>query len=156
MSEPPPPPPPQSGPPEEPSTGGGPGQGGPGQGLPGQGGPGQATTSTGLDPQISGLLTYILGLITGIIFYVLEKEHREVRFHAAQSILVSIVAIVISIAFSILMAIPVLGIVFGLLNVLVGLGFFVLWIVLLIKGYNLEHFKLPVIGDMAEDWAAKS
>lgn len=136
-------------PPSEPPPPGGDSPGGP---TPAGDG---SATSTGLDANVSGLLTYVLGFITGIIFYLIEKKHVEVRFHAAQSVLVSIVAIVISVAFSILIMIPGIGVIFALLNVLVGIGFFALWIVLLIKGYNLEHFKLPVIGDMAEEWASK-
>jgi uncharacterized membrane protein len=136
-------------PPSEPPPPGGESPGGPtpaGEG---------SATSTGLDANISGLLTYLVGFITGLVFYLIEKKHVEVRFHAAQSILISIVAIVINVVFTILIMIPGIGILFGLLNILVGIGFFVLWIILLIKGYNLEHFKLPIIGDMAEEWASK-
>jgi uncharacterized membrane protein len=136
-------------PPSEPPPPGGESPGGP---TPAGDG---SATSTGLDANISGLLTYLVGFITGLVFYLIEKKHVEVRFHAAQSILISIVAIVINVVFTILIMIPGIGILFGLLNILVGIGFFVLWIILLIKGYNLEHFKLPIIGDMAEEWASK-
>lgn len=134
MSETPPPPPPQ-----EPT--------------PQPAGSGDSGTSTGLEPNVAALLTYVLGLVTGIIFYVIEKRHVEVRFHAAQSILVSIAAIALSVLVGILSAIPFLGWLFWMLGSLISLGFFVLWVFLLIKAYQLEHFKLPVIGDMAEDWA---
>jgi uncharacterized membrane protein len=39
---------------------------------------------------VSGLLAYLFGWVTGLVFFLIEKEHREVRFHAAQSILVSV------------------------------------------------------------------
>src|SRR5689334_17289909 len=60
------------------------------------------TTSTGLSANVAGALSYLLGFITGIVFLVLEKQNRFVRFHAAQSIAVSVAIIVLSIALSIL------------------------------------------------------
>lgn len=129
-------------PPQPPGDGAAPG--------PGDGGStGGGETSTGIDANVSGLLTYILAPITGILFYVLEKKHREVRYHAAHSTLFGLAGWIASVVLSV---IPFIG---WILAPLIGLGFFILWIVLLIKGYNLEHFKLPVIGDMAEEWADK-
>jgi len=45
-------------------------------------------TSTGLQENIAGLLCYVLGWVTGIIFLFIEKENKFVRFHAVQSIVV--------------------------------------------------------------------
>ena len=45
-------------------------------------------TSMGLEPNLAGLLCYVLGWITGFIFFILEKENQFVRFHAMQSIVV--------------------------------------------------------------------
>ena len=45
-------------------------------------------TSTGLDENVAGLLCYILGWITGIVFLVIEPDNKFVRFHALQSIIV--------------------------------------------------------------------
>ena len=118
--------------------------------------------SGGLDPKVGGLLSYLLfGWIGGLIMFLTQK-HPEVRFHGAQSILFSIALFVLFVALGIL------GTIFGLIP---GLGFIstivtlalypllwlasvVLWVFLCIKGYNLDHFKLPMIGDMAEKWAA--
>lgn len=115
---------------------------------------GQAT-STGLDPQLAGLLCYILGLVTGVIFFLIEKTNSVVRFHAAQSIVVSLAMIVLAIGLGILNVILgaiswTLGSLFGLLMMLVWLAAFILWIVLMIKGYSGEKWKLPVLGDWAE------
>lgn len=104
---------------------------------------------------VAGLLTYLAGFITGIIFLVIEpyKNDRFVRFHAFQSIFFSIAYLVISAAW---------GIIFGSLFLagamwhmfsfswaVFRLGFFVLWLFLMFKAYNNERFMLPVIGDLA-------
>lgn len=115
---------------------------------------GQAT-STGLDPHLAGLLCYILGIITGLIFFLIEKTNSVVRFHAAQSIVFGGAAILLWI---VLMIIGVilgaiswqLGNLFGLLTIVVWLGLFIVWVILLIKGYSGEKWKLPILGDMAE------
>ncbi len=119
---------------------------------------GQAT-STGLDPHLAGLLCYILGIITGLIFFLIEKTNSVVRFHAAQSIVFGGAAILLWI---VLMIIGVilgaiswqLGNLFGLLTIVVWLGLFIVWVILLIKGYSGEKWKLPILGDMAERLAA--
>ncbi len=110
---------------------------------------GQAT-STGLDPQLAGLLCYILGLVTGVIFFLIEKTNSVVRFHAAQSIVVSLAMIALAIGLGIGAISWTLGSLFGLLMMLVWLAAFILWIVLMIKGYSGEKWKLPVLGDWAE------
>lgn len=120
---------------------------------------GGGTTSTGLDPQLAGLLCYILGLITGLIFYLIEKTNQTVRFHAAQSIVFSIAWIVIWVVFGIVGLVLgqisyALGNLFGIVSLLVWLGLFIVWIVLLVKGYSGEKWKLPVLGDIAERMAA--
>jgi uncharacterized membrane protein len=118
---------------------------------------GQAT-STGLDPKLAGLLAYILSPVTGIIFYLIEKTHQVVRFHAAQSIVFGAFAIVLWVVLAILSFIFysiswTLGNLFNLVTLLVWLGLFIVWIVLLVKGYSGEKWKLPVLGDMAERMA---
>lgn len=117
------------------------------------------TTSTGLDPKLAGLLCYILGIITGFIFFLIEKTNHVVRFHAAQSIVFSAASIVLWIVLFILQVIFyriswTLGNFFNLLNLLIWLGLFIVWIVLLIKGYSGEKWKLPVLGDLAERLAS--
>ena len=126
---------------------------------PGQRPPTASQSSTGLDPKLAGLLCYILGIITGLIFFLIEKSNDVVRFHAAQSILFSgsmiVLWIVLTILQFVVMAISFsLGSIFSLLTMLLGLAVFVLWVVLLIKGYSGEKWKLPVIGDMAERMAS--
>jgi len=108
----------------------------------------QKTTSgsstTGLVPNIAGLLCYLAGWITGIIFLVIEQKNRFVRFHAIQSI---IVFGTLTVASALLTQIPIVGVVFG---TIIGILMFVLWIVLMIKAYQGEFYKLPIAGDLAE------
>lgn len=100
-------------------------------------------TSVGLEANVAGLLAYVLGPVSGIVFLVIEKDNRFVRFHAMQSTLMSLAVFV---AFFVLMWIPVLG---WLLVVLLQLGSFVAWILCMVKAFQKEYFKLPVVGDLA-------
>jgi len=104
-------------------------------------------TSMGLEQNIAGLLSYVLGWITGLVFFLLEKENKFVRFHAMQSIIVFGGLTVISLIISI---IPLLGwVVSSLLSILA----LVLWILLMIKAYQNVWFKLPLVGDLAEKYS---
>ena len=107
-------------------------------------------TSTGIQPNVAALLSYLLGWVTGLIFFLIEKDNKFVRFHAMQSMVVFGGLTVFNIVLSMLLSI--LGIYFGLFFLfrLVWLAALVLWIVLMIKAYQGEKFKLPVAGDIAE------
>jgi uncharacterized membrane protein len=107
-------------------------------------------TSTGLEPNIAGLLCYVLGWVTGIIFLLLEKRNRFVRFHAIQSIATFGLLTAVSIALSILAVIPFLGVIFSVVDWLIGILGFILWIVLMVKAYQGQMFKLPWAGDLAK------
>jgi len=109
-------------------------------------------SSTGLDSNVGGLLSYVLGWITGLIFFLLEEKDEYVRFHAMQSIIVFGAITVVSIVIGILFLVPFLG------NVLGGflwVASVVLWIVLMVKAYQGERFKLPIAGDLAEKYSGK-
>ncbi len=101
-------------------------------------------SSTGMQPNLAALLSYVLGFITGLIFYFIEKENKYVRFHAMQSIVVFLALFVAQI---VLGFIPILGWVLGFL---ISIAAFILWIILMIKAYQGEYFKLPIAGDIAE------
>ncbi|HEY0826785.1 MAG TPA: hypothetical protein VGE40_01700 [Bacilli bacterium] len=104
-------------------------------------------SSTGLDGNVAGLLSYALGLFTGILFLVLEKNSRFVKFHAMQSILISAVLIIINM---ILGFIPIIG---WILGVFITPVIFILWLFLMYQAYQGKWFKLPIIGDVAEKQA---
>jgi uncharacterized membrane protein len=111
-----------------------------------------ASPTAGLDENVAGLLCYILGWVTGLIFLLIDKR-PFVKFHAAQAIAMSIAVIVLYI---------VLGIFVGMLHVLhlgllallfyplLGLLIFALWIFVMYKAYQHEKFKLPIIGNLVE------
>ncbi|MCX9084601.1 MAG: DUF4870 domain-containing protein [Candidatus Methanoperedens sp.] len=101
-------------------------------------------TALGIDENIEGLLCYVLGFITGILFLVLEKDNKFVRFHAMQSIVTFLAFFVISMVIGI---IPILG---WILSSLMGLVGLVLWLLLMLKAYQGEMYKLPIAGDLAE------
>ena len=111
-----------------------------------------ARAGTGLAPNVAGLLCYVLGWVTGVIFLILEKDNEFVRFHAWQSIIVFGSVTVVQIALSILARIPFLGLLFTIVESLVGLAAFVLWIILMVKAYNGERYKMRWAGDRAEKY----
>jgi len=101
-------------------------------------------TSTGLQPNAAGLLSYLAGFITGVIFYVIEKDNKFVRFHAMQSIVVFGFLFILGLALSIM---PFIG---WFLAPILWIAELILWIVLMVKAYQGEYFKLPIAGDIAE------
>ena len=105
-------------------------------------------SSTGLDENVAGLLCYVLGWVSGLVFVLIETESKFVRFHAMQSIYVFGV---LNIAFIVLRWIPVIGVVLG---GLIGVLGFALWIILIIKAYQGAKFKLPWSGNLAEKGAS--
>jgi uncharacterized membrane protein len=106
-------------------------------------------SSTGIDPKIVGLLCYLGSIVTGILFLMLEKKSRFVKFHAMQSILVSAALIVINL---VLGFIPLIGWIVGILIAPVS---FILWIVLMLAALQGRWFKLPIIGDYAQDQSGR-
>lgn len=101
-------------------------------------------TSTGMQPNVAALLSYLLGLVTGIIFYVIEKENKFVRFHAMQSIVAFGFLFVVGF---ILPFIPVIG---WIIMPMLWIAELILWVILMVKAYQGEMFKLPIAGDIAE------
>ena len=101
-------------------------------------------SSTGMQPNLAALLSYLAGIITGVIFFLIEKENKYVRFHALQSIITFGFFLVANVALGF---IPVVGWSF---MPLLGILQLIVWIILMVKAYQGEKFKLPVIGDIAE------
>jgi uncharacterized membrane protein len=102
-------------------------------------------TGSGLQENVAGLLCYVLGWITGIIFLLIEKDNKFVRFHAVQSIVVfgAYTVLVIVLNF-----VPLIG---WIISTIVGILAFILWIVLMVKAYQGQLYKLPVAGNIAEN-----
>jgi len=119
-----------------------------------------AAAGTGLTPNIAGALAYSLGIITGILFLVLEPYRRDrfVRFHAMQSILYFVVAVAFNILWSIMVGILMsisgwVAIVSFPIRMLISLGFFGLWLFLMFQAYNQREFSLPILGAIAKKQA---
>ena len=125
-------------------------------------------SSTGLDENVAALLSYVLTWVTGLIFFLIEKDSRLVRFHAMQAILLGGVALVVGIGLWVISFILVLivGQVSGVLSTLVSIisflislvfyvGVLIAWVMCLIKAYQGQYFKLPVLGNFAEKFSTK-
>jgi uncharacterized membrane protein len=110
---------------------------------------------TGLSESAASGLAYIT-IIPAIIFLIVAPYNKNptVRFHSWQSIFLCIAWIVLDIVFHVFTRIiPFGGFFLFALIPLISLAFFILWIVVLIKAFNGQRFKIPVIGDLAEKQA---
>ena len=103
-------------------------------------------SSMGMRARTAGWLSYLGGWVTGLIFLLLERENRFVRFHAIQSL---IFFGAMGIATTVFSHVPLLGFIGA------GLGFvsFICWIVLIVAAARGRYYKLPIIGEYAEKWA---
>src|ERR1700690_567917 len=94
-------------------------------------------TSRGMQANVAALVCYLGGWVTGLVFFLIEKDNKFVRFHAFQSMVVfgafTVLSIVLTVTVVGIALVPVLGIVE-----------LILWIVLMVKAYQGEKFKLPV------------
>lgn len=123
--------------------------------------PSATRSSTGLDPNVAATLAYLGWWVTGIVFFVLERDSRYVRFHAMQAILAfgafsaigaclvlaGLVTLFVSSAgFRMLMAVAQLFLLAG----------FIVWVICLAKAYGGERVKLPLAGALAERIANRS
>ncbi len=110
---------------------------------------------TGLAPNIASMLCYICMPISSIIFMLMEKENKDVQFHAWQGTTFGVGYIVIIVAIEVLAAVlgaavSFLGVIVGLLVPILGLVAFIVWIICLVKAYQGERWKIPYVGDFAE------
>lgn len=117
--------------------------------------PGQPQAG-GLDKKTSAILSYVLGWVTGIVFLFVGKNDPDVKFHASQSIVFFGAASIVNIVLSAIgAALGVLGILFTLLSLAVGIFAFVIWILALIQANNSggARFELPVVGKIIAPYA---
>jgi uncharacterized membrane protein len=107
-------------------------------------------SSLDLPPRTAGLLCYVGGWISGLVFLILEQKNSWVRFHAAQSI---VVFGILNAAAIFLGWMPVVGAAFAWIVFVIA---FVLWLILMLKAYSGARYKLPWVGDVAETMTASS
>jgi len=97
-------------------------------------------SSTGLDENVAGLLCYLFGFVTGIIFLVVEKKSSFVKFHAKQSTITFLGLFVLSLLFG---WIPVIGALILIFSI-------ILWFILMIRALQGKRYLLPIVGKMVE------
>lgn len=116
---------------------------------------------SGLNPNVAGALSYLGGLLTGVLFLLLDKDRPYVRFHASQAIVFSLAwaavwigTVVLDV---ILGAIPLIG---WLISVLLSIGLavvgFGLWVLLMWRAYQGEEWEMPVVGEWARKLAREA
>jgi uncharacterized membrane protein len=110
--------------------------------------------ASGMADNVAGMLAYVT-FIPAIIFLVTPpyNQSRFVRFHSYQSIFLFVAVVAIQVALSVLTVVPFLIFITAPLHMLVALGAFILWIILLLKANQGQMFKVPVIGDLAQKQA---
>jgi len=103
----------------------------------------------GLEKNIAATACYVLFWASGLVFFLAEKEDKDIRFHALQSILLFGAVSILMIFFS--------GLWFfgATMNKLLSLFCLVAWLVLMVKTYQGEKIKLPIIGEIAQKQANK-
>lgn len=127
--------------------------------------PASTPPSSGLSDNVAAALAYVT-VIPAILFLILEPYNKIplVKFHSYQSIALCVVAFVLHIALhishavlshAVLHFIPLIGILFFFLNMAVAFGLFIVWIVVILKASKGEWYKLPVIGDFADQQARR-
>jgi uncharacterized membrane protein len=113
-----------------------------------------AATGGGLEDNVAGALAYVT-IIPAIVFLVLEPYNRKrfIRFHAFQCLFFALAWTVLWIGLEIIAHIPFLGWMTILVWPLISLLGFVIWLILVLKAFQGQMFKLPIIGDLAEKQA---
>lgn len=123
-------------------------------------------TGTGLDENVAGALSYLFGVLTGLVFFVVEQENAFVRFHAAQSIavfgIIFVAAMVTSVISGIMTAVlftggtgtfflfSIVSLGLSLVWLAVGLGSLVLWVYLMFSAYQGKTPRIPVAARIAD------
>jgi len=105
----------------------------------------ESKSAFGLPKNTAAALAYVLGWVSGLVFFLVEKEDKFVRFHALQSI-------VTFGFFNVVAMVPIVG---WMLSPLVFIVSLVTWIFCLVKAYQGEKFKLPVVGEFVEKQIGK-
>ena len=117
------------------------------------GGTGPSTMN--IEPNLAAGLSYLFLWVGGLIFFLLEKRNRFVRFNAMQSILLTgaytALVIIVNVAFAVLPGLLALGL--TCLSSIAGIAFFIFWIICMINAFQGKYYKLPLIGDYAERYA---
>lgn len=110
----------------------------------------QKSSAPSTNQNLMAALAYFLGFVTGIIFLLVEKNNKFIRFHAMQSTITFGGLFVVNLALGL---VPVIG---TIANIPLSIAALVVWILLMIKAYQGQTYKLPYIGDIAEKQVNKT
>jgi uncharacterized membrane protein len=115
----------------------------------------------GLEENVASAACYLLTWVTGIIFFLMEKDNKTVRFHAMQSILTFLPLMILAWIISAIVTMMIFGAgmlgavglwgIVSLIIMLIWIIMFLLWLFLMFKAYQGEKFKVPIVGDIAEN-----
>lgn len=122
---------------------------------------GTSGEGSGIPENIAGALSYLMGPITGVVFFIIDRQRPFVRFHAIQAIGLTIAWVALVVAFMILSAvlgfIPVLGfLVSVLLNLGLAVAGFGLWVWLMFQAYQGNTWEVPGLGPHVRRLAAET
>jgi len=106
----------------------------------------QKSTGTGLQENVAGLLCYVLGWVTGILFLILEPNNKFIKFHAVQSIIV----------FGVIFIIDMIFIWVYVVSLIIGILALILWVFLMYQAYQGKKYMVPIAGVYAEKMASGS
>ena len=128
-----------------------------------------AANESGLDGNVAGALSYLFGFVSGLIFYLIKRDNRFVRWHAAQSmaftgllVVASIVLTVVQLVFTTVMFSgsdggfligSLVSLVLGVIWLILTVGGFVAWVYMMIKAYQGEAARIPVAAGIADKLA---
>lgn len=115
--------------------------------------PVQPSSGSGVDPKLAILLSWLLAPFTSILFIAIEKQDRRVKFHAWESLFWGLSMIAVGVIIIPLVSVVTLGC--GFCLYFIAPLMYVVNIIAAIKGWNGEDWKLPVIGDWAENQSNK-
>ena len=109
--------------------------------------------AAGLESNVAATLSYVLGWLSGLIILLVDGKDSFVRFHAMQSIIFFGGVTAICVIFWAMLHVPYVNVLFMVLLSIVGLFVFVSWLVLMVKAYQKDSFKLPWVGSLAEKYS---
>jgi len=118
------------------------------------------SSTTGIDTRLAAILCYSLWWLTGLLFLILERRDRAVRFHAAQSLVLfgclsAVLALIgVSSAVALVLSNPLYEIVQATANV-IWVGAAVMWLVLVLKTWRGEMWRVPLVATLADGIAGK-
>lgn len=117
-------------------------------------------TSTGVEPRLAALLCYAAWWASAIVFLVLEQQHRGVRFHAAQSlVLFGLFSVLIGLLSAVSVGmLMVSGSAFQAARLTVSLVWIVsvgCWLTLMLRTYRGETWRVPIVANLADRLAAR-